>query len=336
MTAARACLATLALLATAGLGPAVPVARAQDFPQVREIRAHRANWIPRSSRPIRRIVLHTSEGDEASCVHWFKNPSARVSAHYLVSKAGRITRFVPDMSIAYHARKYNSDSIGIENEGHAKRNGWTAAQYQALARLVRGLCDRYGIPRDRRFIIAHSEVPGAAKGDPGPYFDWARFMALVRGGSGSGAASAGGGLIDVVDASTAPAPAASGRSVVEVQAESLNVRGAPGGQILGHVHRGHRFVASAQAGGWTKIHWRGQSAWVSSAYVRRVAGTVDVVRVTALNVRAAPSTAAARLGKLAAGQAYHRLGRQGVWVLIQFDQRQAWVHSAYTRSGALP
>jgi N-acetylmuramoyl-L-alanine amidase CwlA len=318
------------------LGAGAAECAAQPMPPVRDIRAHLANWTARSSRPIRKIVLHTSEGSEQSCVNTFRNPSSRVSAHYLVSKAGRITRFVPDMSIAYHAKQYNFDSIGIENEGRAAQNGWTAAQYDALAKLVRALCTRYGIPKDRKHIIGHHEVPGSHKSDPGKYFDWKRFISLVRGGGGGWAPEPSAPSTGLAAVLTTAAPMPTGRRVVEVTASHLNVRATPGGTILGIVRAGSTFVTDAKVPGWTRISWRGRSAWIGTQHTRAASGTIDVVRVSALNVRAAPTISGARVGMLARGQAYRRLDRRGVWILIQFDQRQAWVHSAYTVSSSIP
>lgn len=338
MTAIRACFTTLALLTLASLGPGASVCSAQPFPQVREVRAHRANYSARSRRTIRRIVLHTIEGSEQSGINTFRNPRSRVSAHYLVSKRGRITRLVPDMSIAFHVRNNNSDTLGIENEGFARRNGWTTAQYEALAKLTRALCDKYRIPKDRRHILAHSELDGRRRNDPGRYFDWTRFMALVRGGSSSagGGSTTSAGISAVVDG--VGSATTGGRSIVEVAADDLNVRSAPNGQVLGQVDRGARFVAAGRSGDWTRIDWRGREAWVATRYLRGASGTIDMVRVSSLNVRAGPSTSSGRLGQLSRDQAYVRLARQGLWVLIQFDHRRAWVHSAYTRAqaGATP
>lgn len=329
MTAPRACIASLALLLLTSFGPDAPVCSAQDFPAVREIRAHRANYLPRSKRTIRRIIIHTSEGSESSCVNWFLNPRARLSAHYLVSKRGRITRFVPDMSIAYHARNDNADTIGIENEGYANKNGWTTAQYEALAHLVRALCDKYKIPKDRRHILGHYELRGArGKTDPGRYFDWARFMALVRGSSTPAASSTGAAAV----VEGVAAAIANERAVFEVTGNGVNVRSAPNGTVLGQVDRGARFVVDRQSGDWARISWRGREAWISARYLRSATGTFVVVRVSSLNVRAQPSTAGARLGQLGRDQAYYRVASRGAWVQIQFDHRTAWVHSGYVRT----
>jgi hypothetical protein len=42
--------------------------------------------------------------------------------------------------------------------------------------------DRYGIPKDRAHIVGHVEVPGNDHTDPGPNWDWTRYMQYVNGG----------------------------------------------------------------------------------------------------------------------------------------------------------
>jgi hypothetical protein len=53
--------------------------------------------------------------------------------------------------------------------------------YRASAALTRSIADRYGIPKDRTHIVGHSQVPGADHTDPGPQWDWNRYMQLVKG-----------------------------------------------------------------------------------------------------------------------------------------------------------
>ncbi|MCO5167404.1 MAG: N-acetylmuramoyl-L-alanine amidase [Planctomycetes bacterium] len=161
---------------TSGGASAVP----NGMPPTRFIAAHSGNYTRRSGRTIRYIIIHTIEGSEAGCISWFQNPASRVSAHYVLSHAGRVTQMVRDEDRAWHAGNYNEQSIGIENEGWAGRNNWTDTQYRVLAQLTRALCDRYGIPKTRAHILAHSEV-ASHKSDPGRFFDWDRFMTLVRG-----------------------------------------------------------------------------------------------------------------------------------------------------------
>jgi N-acetyl-anhydromuramyl-L-alanine amidase AmpD len=52
--------------------------------------------------------------------------------------------------------------------------------YASSARLTAGICGRYGIPVDRRHIIGHVEVPGTDHTDPGPHWDWDRYIRLVH------------------------------------------------------------------------------------------------------------------------------------------------------------
>ncbi len=52
--------------------------------------------------------------------------------------------------------------------------------YASSARLVAGICRRYGIPVDREHIVGHNEVPEVIRVCPGPHWDWDRYMELVR------------------------------------------------------------------------------------------------------------------------------------------------------------
>jgi len=166
------------------LGASEPVPGARtggSVPGIRKIAASRSNYTRRSSRRITKIVLHTIEGSEDAGISWFRNPRAKVSAHYVVSYTGRVTQLMRDSDIAWHARGVNSSTIGIENEGYSGRNNWTAAQISKLASLVRFLCERHGIAKTRANIIGHYQVDPARRNDPGRYFPWDRFIAMVNG-----------------------------------------------------------------------------------------------------------------------------------------------------------
>ncbi|MCW8137787.1 MAG: N-acetylmuramoyl-L-alanine amidase [Planctomycetota bacterium] len=297
--------------------------------QIRQIRAHSSNYSARSSRTIRYVVIHTVEGSESSCINWFQNPKSNVSAHYVVSHAGRITQMVPDMSVAWHAGNstYNAQSIGIENEGYAGRNNWTDVQYRTLADLVRHLCDRYGIPKDRTRIIGHNEVPRATHGDPGRHFDWNRFMNLVRGGSATATTPQ--------TPAPAPQPATTGTQAVEVTVDSLNVRTGVMGTIIGQVTRGQQFVATASSQGWYKISFGNRDGWVSGSYVRRVTATAQRVTASTLNVRGGASTSDTIIGQTSTGRHHVRVQQSGDWFLVQFDGRRGWVHGGYTSTVSL-
>src|SRR5205823_9909625 len=70
-----------------------------------------------ASSPIVRIVIHATEGPYWSAIHWFQNPAARASAHYVVrSSDGQVTQMIAEKDEAWHAGNgyYNATSIGIE------------------------------------------------------------------------------------------------------------------------------------------------------------------------------------------------------------------------------
>jgi len=109
----------------------------------------------------------------------------RVSAHLFIDRRGHLVQFVPFDRRAWHAGisewrgrpGCNDFGIGIELEG-TDTTPYTAAQYTALARIVRTLFDRY--PRlCRDAVVGHAEIAAGRKSDPGAAFDWQRLYALI-------------------------------------------------------------------------------------------------------------------------------------------------------------
>jgi N-acetyl-anhydromuramyl-L-alanine amidase AmpD len=171
-------------------------------------------WIPspnHSSRlgyPIRYIVVHDIEGTMAGAISVFKRASSQTSAHYIVrARDGHIVKMVYEHDNAWHVGHgwFNRHSIGIEHEGFAyRKNGggyYTDRQYRASAQLACAIAHRYDIPVDRKHIFGHFNVPSNlashtlcsdARGiagqcggvshhaDPGRYWNWTKYMSLVR------------------------------------------------------------------------------------------------------------------------------------------------------------
>lgn len=166
-----------------------------------------------SSNPINKIIVHVVQGSWSSAINWFQDSRAGVSAHYTVrSKDGFIGQSVQEADIGYHAGywSYNQTSIGIEHEGYVSDSSWfTDAMYRSSARLSAYLCKKYKIPIDRNHIIGHFEVPGCSGSgggsgchtDPGRYWNWSKYMDLVR--SYAGASTASNVYKQVVDNKTA-------------------------------------------------------------------------------------------------------------------------------------
>lgn len=160
--------------------------RSADYPSALWVPADANNFATGRSAAIDKVVIHVTQGSYAGSISWFQNPTAEVSAHYVVrSSDGQITQMVRDSDTAYHARSANASALGIEHEGFIDDPSWfTDSMYRSSAALTAYLCDRYGIPKDRAHIIGHSEAPSNDHTDPGPYWDWTRYMELVGGDTG--------------------------------------------------------------------------------------------------------------------------------------------------------
>ncbi|MFI6638618.1 N-acetylmuramoyl-L-alanine amidase [Streptomyces sp. NPDC050504] len=137
-----------------------------------------------SAYPVRYVVVHVTQETFPDTIGIFQNPARKVSAHYVVrSSDGYVAQCVREKDIAWHAGNwdYNTRSIGIEHEGWVDRPSYfTHAMYERSAALTASVCDRYGIPKDRAHIIGHHEVPGSDHTDPGPSWDWTRYIRLVN------------------------------------------------------------------------------------------------------------------------------------------------------------
>ncbi|UFQ18197.1 MULTISPECIES: N-acetylmuramoyl-L-alanine amidase [Streptomyces] len=144
------------------------------------------NW-RRADRPddygIDRVIIHVVQGGYATALRVFKDPSHGAATHYVVRKDGHVAQMIRELDVAFHAgnRRYNERSVGIEHEGFVDdKSSFTDAMYASSARLTAGICERYDIPVDREHIIGHVEVPGTDHTDPGPHWDWDRYIRLVR------------------------------------------------------------------------------------------------------------------------------------------------------------
>lgn len=126
------------------------------------------------------IVLHYT--NMASCeaaISRLCDPSAEVSAHYVITETGDILQLVEEHKRAWHAgggswrgrADVNSRSIGIElcNTG---TKPFSAPQMTALEVLLPGIMEMWSIPACG--VIGHSDMAPTRKFDPGHKFDWRR------------------------------------------------------------------------------------------------------------------------------------------------------------------
>lgn len=120
---------------------------------------------------------------------WLRNPVAKASAHYVVTKTGVVYQLVKDEDTAWHAGIINKPgwtlydgsnpnyySLGIEHEALAGES-LTEPQYQATLELHRMLVEKHKIPVDRNHIIGHYYLDSVNRqNDPGPGFPWNRLL----------------------------------------------------------------------------------------------------------------------------------------------------------------
>ncbi len=141
-------------------------------------------------RPNMLVLHYTGMLSAEKAVMWLACAESKVSCHYVVDEAGRITQLVPENERAWHAgvscwhgeTDLNSASIGIEiqNPGHELGyHDFPSAQITAVIALSADIQTRHGIPPER--ILAHSDIAPHRKIDPGEKFPWAT---LAAGGIG--------------------------------------------------------------------------------------------------------------------------------------------------------
>lgn len=145
--------------------------------------------IPPRPRPIRAVVLHSTEGGGTGALSWLRNPASGGSAHYLILEDGTVHQLVQDGHVAWHVKmsdawvppwlqgvrpqggwsSANECTIGIEIAGFSP-GPFTTAQRERLVELVRTLCGRFGIPASSTHIVYHSELQ-SDRHDPQPRRD---------------------------------------------------------------------------------------------------------------------------------------------------------------------
>ena len=139
------------------------------------------NFSPRKNR-IKFIILHyTGMIDFKSCLQRFDSPASKVSAHWLISRNGKLYKIVDENNIAWHAGKskwkennnLNKTSIGIEldNPGHGRNyDFYPKKQMNILKKLIKNICLKYSVKKEN--ILGHSDIAPDRKADPGEFFSW--------------------------------------------------------------------------------------------------------------------------------------------------------------------
>ena len=155
------------------------------------------------------LLLHyTGMQSAEAALDRLTDPSAKVSAHYLIDEDGCCYRMVDESRRAWHAgvaswhgeTDINARSIGIElvNPGHEfGYRPFPGLQMDSLINLATAILARHPFPASR--VLAHSDVAPDRKEDPGELFDWEN---LSRSGIGIWPADAP-STIEIMDFSDA-------------------------------------------------------------------------------------------------------------------------------------
>ncbi len=110
----------------------------------------------------------------------------KVSAHFLITRAGEIIQFVSVFDRAWHAGESsfegrpdcNDYAIGIELEG-ADDIPYTPVQYEKANELCVWLMMQFPEITPKR-VVRHSDIAPERKTDPGPAFSWEEFLANMH------------------------------------------------------------------------------------------------------------------------------------------------------------
>jgi hypothetical protein len=209
---------TGAVPATLAADPTIPLRESERIAPLSAPDYPGAIWRPSpnyNSRPsgaagqIRKVIVHTCEGNYAGCWSWLTNPNSSVSAHYVVSENGHeISQLVRHRDRAWHigasydcARNSNvscdltgvssnSFTIGIEHAGFASQASFPTGQIQAGAELACEISRQHGIPLDEFHFVGHGQLQPWNRYDPGSNWPWQEYLDRAREACGEG-----GGLV---------------------------------------------------------------------------------------------------------------------------------------------
>ena len=166
--------------------------------------AHTNNYKKHNGkRAVKGVVVHVAEGTYDGTVSWFKNPNAKVSAHFVIAKDGRIAQCVELNDIAYAngtsgtpSSKYywglsehplirhyknnaNDYTVSIELEGKSTDPEPVAdKQWHSVIRVVRDVLQEYDLKASYIHILQHRDIAPTRKANcPHPLFP---LDALIR------------------------------------------------------------------------------------------------------------------------------------------------------------
>lgn len=122
-----------------------------------------------------------------------------------------------------------------------------------------------------------------------------------------------------------------------ISTDLLNVRSGPGlsYDVIGQLKRNDSIDIISFSEEWYKIHYKGQEGWVAAWLVQKESqqdtqSTQEVIsQVNGLNFRESPSTEAAIISRMNAGDHASYITQQGEWMNVSFNGTKGWVHEQY-------
>ncbi|SNX56305.1 N-acetylmuramoyl-L-alanine amidase [Streptomyces sp. TLI_55] len=248
-----------------------------------------------AAQSIKYIVVHDTEGAWDGVLNLVQDPTYVSWNYTLRSTDGHIAQHVKAKDVAWHAGNWyiNAKSIGLEHEGFlANPDAWyTEAMYRSSARLVKYLAKKYGIPLDRQHILGHDNVPGPTTStvpgmhtDPGPYWDWRHYFALL-GHPFKATAKKNSGVVTIRPDYATNQPEYTGCVTKDVPcaahgSSEVRLYSGPGetyplikdigrgtapttgvNDISSRVSTGQQYAVADRDGDWTAIWYLGQKAW---------------------------------------------------------------------------
>ena len=175
-----------------------------DYPGAIWVAADASNYSSRGGTSVSAVTIHTIQGSYAGAISWFQNPSANVSAHYVLrSSDGQVTQMVCETDKGWHVGTENPYTIGLEHEGFVNNAAWyTVAMYTSSANVCRDIVNsgyginplrtafwpwtattfynQSGIPGSCIKIKGHMHYPNQTHTDPGVNWDWDYFYKLIN------------------------------------------------------------------------------------------------------------------------------------------------------------
>ena len=124
------------------------------------------------------VIIHfTAQDSVVQTLKTFVRAKTQVSAHYVISRDGKVYHMLNDYLRAWHAgvskwgsiSDMNSCSIGIELDNNGSEP-FAKEQINSLLILLARLKKLYNIPTTN--FIGHQDIAPGRKPDPGPYFPW--------------------------------------------------------------------------------------------------------------------------------------------------------------------